>query len=438
MLIQYLTDTLAPLTAQPRQILLALSGGLDSRVLLDLLASYRDQYPQHDYSVCHVHHGLQADADKWAAQCQVWAEQAGFSFILKHVTLDPELSTEHAAREARYQAFQELLQPHGLVLTAQHSDDQVETFFLALKRGSGLEGLAGMPTVRKLGKGLLVRPLLAASRAQLHHYARQKGLAWVEDPSNQDTHFDRNFIRQQWLPEADARWPGFRTAVQRTQQLCQEQAALLATFVAPLVENAIDTDNSLSLAHLPLTDLALCRAMLRHWLKYHDLILTQAQLNTLIQDVVQARADANPQLSVDGKSIRRYQQRLYLIADSADVTAWQGKLTPQSPLHLPDGLGRLVLLPYTERAHGLALGPLPQSWLSVQFNPSGLSAHPAGRQGRRKLKKLYQEYGIPSWRRRRLPILCDERGVIAVADCFVSQSAVGKVWRLVWERENTA
>ncbi|SIO00568.1 tRNA lysidine(34) synthetase TilS [Salinivibrio sp. ES.052] len=433
MLYHQLCDCLAPLTTTPRQIILALSGGLDSRVLLDLLAQYCDQHPQHRYRVVHVHHGLQAQADQWAAQCQHWAEQAGFDYRVEYVELDDALSIEHAAREARYQALQQHLEPEGLVLTAQHSDDQIETFFLALKRGSGLDGLAGMPEVRPLGQGLLVRPLLAQSRASLASYASSHRLNWIDDPSNQQTRFDRNFLRQHWLPQAGARWPGFRQAVQRTQRLCAEQSSLLTRFIAPIVENALSDSGALSIAVLPQEDPALTHALLRYWLKRHELVLTYAQLQALIRDVVYAKQDANPCLTIADVSIRRYQQQLYVVTPCADLSQWQGELAPGQPLTLPDGLGQLHLLPYEAIASGLALGRLTSSRLNVHFEPSGLSMHPVGRQGRRKLKKLYQEAGIPSWLRRRQPIICDDQGVIAVADHFVSQSASGQQWRLVWQ-----
>lgn len=433
MLYQQLCDCLAPLTTTPRQIILALSGGLDSRVLLALLAQYRDQHPQHCYRVVHVNHGLQLQAEQWARQCQHWAAQAGFDCRVEHVELDSALSLEHAAREARYQALQQHLEPEGLVLTAQHSDDQVETFFLALKRGSGLDGLAGMPEVRPLGHGWLVRPLLAQSRAALASYASSHGLSWIDDPSNQQTRFDRNFLRQHWLPQADARWPGFRQAVQRTQRLCAEQSSLLTRFIAPIVENAVSDSGALPIAVLPQADPAMAHALLRHWLKRYKLVLTYAQLQVLIRDVIHAKQDANPCLTIADVSIRRYQQQLYVVTPCADLSQWQGELTLEQPLTLPDGLGQLHLLPFEATAPGLALGPLT-STLKVHFNPSGLAMHPVGRQGRRKLKKLYQEAAIPSWLRRRQPIVCDDQGVVAVADHFVRLGASGQQWRLVWQR----
>lgn len=436
MLYHQLSDTLAPLTSAPRQVVLALSGGLDSRVLLELLTQYRDQHPQHDYLVVHVHHGLHPDADRWAEQCQMWADNAGFRCCVERVRLDTSLSVEHAARQARYQAIAHLIEPNGLVLTAQHSDDQVETFFLALKRGSGLEGLAGMPAVRALGQGYLVRPFLTQSRASLEAYARQHQLDWVDDPSNQDTRFDRNFLRQHWLPQADTRWPGFRKAVQRTQLLCAEQASLLARLIEPMVTQAETEAGSLPITALPQDDLALTQAMLRHWLKRHSITLTQAQLQALLFDVINAKPDANPSLSVGTVSIRRFQQQLYIVMPDADLSQWQGTLTSESPLVLPDGLGTLYLLPYSSTAKGLALGDLASRALHVHFNPRGLSIHPAGRQGRRKLKKLYQEAGIPSWLRRRQPIICDGETVVAIADRYVSQTASGKQWRLVWQHES--
>ncbi|NVJ58135.1 MAG: tRNA lysidine(34) synthetase TilS, partial [Vibrionaceae bacterium] len=200
------------------RIVLAFSGGVDSRVLLDLLTQYHKE-KQVDCLAVYVHHGLSSNADDWLARCQMWATQSGIDFIAEHVQLNANgESLEACAREARYQALRQHLNANDLLLTGQHSDDQLETFLLALKRGSGPKGLSAMGEATALGEATIVRPLLSVSRAQIEHYAQQQGLEWVEDESNQDTRFDRNFIRHQISPLLTQRWPHFAQSVNRSAQ----------------------------------------------------------------------------------------------------------------------------------------------------------------------------------------------------------------------------
>lgn len=251
MLFPLFEKSLCPYTASPRQIVLAFSGGVDSRVMLELLAIYRDKYPQHHYLAVHIHHGLSSNADLWLCQCEAWATDARIPFKGVRVTLAHKgESIEKAAREARYAAILGEVENNALILVAQHADDQAETFLLALKRGSGPAGLASMPACRKLGHAELFRPLLTATREQIENYANEAGLSWIEDESNRDSRFDRNFIRNEWLPSARERWPGINKAINRTAQLCAEQEALLDVLLQEFDQKVVNQNGSLSIERL--------------------------------------------------------------------------------------------------------------------------------------------------------------------------------------------
>lgn len=424
-------------TAVPRQIALALSGGLDSRVMLDLLASYRDIHPQHDYVVIHVHHGLSPHADNWLAQCELWSQEAGFRFLAQRVTLEYQgESLEKVAREARYQAIEAAITAGALLLTAQHADDQSETFLLALKRGSGPAGLAAMPSVRPLGRGELLRPFLQISRNEIEQYALSQGLNWVDDESNLDCRFDRNFIRHTWLPLAQQRWPGITKAINRAASLCAEQEALLDELLSPHDKQVRREDGGLSITALKGYSLKMQLALVRRWCKYNAaMTLSQAQLQQVFHCVIDASQDANPKITIKQWQIRRFQDRLYLVADFIDVTDWQGELITDESLELPDKIGLLTLTRQND-SQGLQL-TLPESGQTVRvhFNSQGILAHPLGRQGRRKLKKLFHEYGIPSWQRKRTPLIFYGDKLAAVADLFVCNGFEGNQCQLIWHKK---
>ncbi len=416
------------------QIVLALSGGLDSRVMLDLLANYAKQYPQYDYLVIHVHHGLSPNADDWLAACRQWTKAAGFYFKGIRVSLKTEgESLENAARKARYHAILQEVKDGAFILTGQHAEDQCETFLLALKRGSGPKGLAAMPVFRPLAHAFLFRPLLTASRTDISEYAKEKNLNWLNDESNFDTRFDRNFIRQTWLPIASARWGGLTQAINRSAKLCAEQEALIDELLAPYDEKLIQADGSFCLIKYHQLSEKIQSAMLRRWLdKIGVTSVSFARLYQIQSNLIGAAEDANPILKLGNWQIRRFRKRLYAINAFLDVSGWQAELTPNMPLVLPDKLG-LIGLYQKPRENSLSLRqPKDNTLIRVSFDPKGLSAHPSGRQGKRKLKKLFQEYGLPSWQRQRTPLIFYGETLVAVAGLFVCEGFLGTDLYLDW------
>ncbi len=214
--------------ADCQQVLVAYSGGVDSSVLLHMLVEIARQRSNLSVRAAYVHHGLSPYADQWAQHCLTTCLQWGIPCTVLTVTVDArKQGIEAAARAVRYQALQTHLYPDETLLTAQHLDDQCETFLLALKRGSGPAGLSAMATQARLGANQVLRPLLDVSRTQLEAYAHFHQLCWVDDESNLDHRYDRNFLRGQILPALTQRWPHFATAVARSAQLCAEQEQLL-------------------------------------------------------------------------------------------------------------------------------------------------------------------------------------------------------------------
>lgn len=423
-------------TPTPRQIILAFSGGMDSRVMLDLLAIYRDIHPQHHYLVIHVHHGLSHNADKWLNQCQEWVYELDFAFKSIKVFVDQDgKSIEQSARQARYKAIEDLADDNALVLTAHHADDQAETFLLALKRGSGVTGLAAMPEIRKLGKTDLLRPLLSVYRYEIESYAEQQGLSWIDDESNFDCRFDRNFIRQEWMPMAQTRWPGIVKNINRCASLCAEQEALIDELLCEHDKKITDVENALIIGVLLTYSEKMQVALLRRWLKKNaGISISAVQIQQVFKSMINASEDANPIMELLDFQLRRYQQKLYLLPCLMDVSGWQSELNINQILNLPNGIGSLELKSF-DGNKGLALkAPNQDEKIYVSFDPQGISAHPLGRQGKRKLKKLFQEYGVPSWQRKRTPLIFYGDKLAAVADLFVCKGFEGQDLELIWSK----
>ena len=212
--------------------LIAFSGGLDSTALLSLLAKLRENRPHFQLRAIHIHHGLSANADHWAQHCTQLCAHLDIPLIIEKVNVDKSKGTEGGAREARYQAIVRHLQPNEMLLTAHHLQDQTETFLLALKRGSGIQGLGAMQPQSAVYNLPVFRPLLNFTRQQLEDYVRSENLPWVEDESNDDNRYDRNFLRNQVLPLLRNRWAHFDQAVRRSAQHCFEQQQLINELLA--------------------------------------------------------------------------------------------------------------------------------------------------------------------------------------------------------------
>jgi len=199
---------LADLAGRPDRYVIALSGGLDSTVLTHALATAHDERSTPVLAV-YVDHGLQKESAVWSRHCAAFAATLGIEFLSVQADVDEHSGTgpEAAAREGRYAVLQTLIRTGDWLLSAHHKDDQAETLLLNLMRGSGPAGLAGIAEVRPFSVAWLVRPLLSVSQRELRDYATEHELDWIDDPSNQDRHFDRNYLRHEVMPRLEARWP---------------------------------------------------------------------------------------------------------------------------------------------------------------------------------------------------------------------------------------
>ncbi|QPB42046.1 tRNA lysidine(34) synthetase TilS [Rodentibacter haemolyticus] len=389
--------------------LIALSGGLDSGVLLSLFAKYRKKQPHFHLRAIHIHHGLSPNADSWAKHCQTLCDKFDISLIIEYVQIDRCNGIEAGAREARYNAIRRHLQADELLATAHHLNDQTETFFLALKRGSGLRGLGAMQTHSEMFGMNIFRPLLNFTREQLENYAQIENLIWVNDESNNDNRYDRNFLRNRVLPILRERWAYFDRVVQRSAQHCFEQQQLIDELLQETFSKHCQTQTEFNLCHFVQYSRAKQTALLRMWLTENDCEMpSKRQLEQLIQDVILAKEEANPQFHLGEKVVRRYQSCLYLTDNFADLA--QICLEMKEPnLILPDNLGELHLQ-RTEKIfifhwqqYSVELLPTTRP-IQIRFSYSGkIKHHP--KRPREEIKKVWQELGVPPWQRHRIPLI---------------------------------
>ncbi|MCU7845429.1 MAG: tRNA lysidine(34) synthetase TilS [Candidatus Thiodiazotropha sp. (ex Monitilora ramsayi)] len=400
----------------------ALSGGVDSCVLIHLLVSIRQVLPW-SFQAIHVNHGLQEEADRWQEFCESLC--AEYQVPVQTVSLGlrpkPGESLEAVAREARYKAIAGVMGAGALVLTAQHQDDQAETLLLQLLRGSGPAGIAGMPVVSRFDPGWLARPLLDYSRGSLEDYAEEHQLQWLEDPSNRDLRFDRNFIRREVMPLLKSRWPSAPVTLSRAAGFSGELQSLAKEEAQSDLASVLLQDRSgLSIQALRCLSSVRLRNLLRYWLNQQGASMPHSKKLTRIeQEVVNGRPDAKPQVVWGEWQVRRYRDRLLLSRLPADIVPpstmiWEDK----RQLLLPGELGKLYTEPGSD---GISAGRWAEARVEVRFRVGGERCLPAGQAHRRQLKKLFQEWGIPPWERSRLPLIYLDGELAAIPERMVCQ-----------------
>ena len=450
------------LTTKPMQIVLAYSGGLDSHVLLHLLARYQQRYPQHAYLAVHVHHGLSDNADTWLDHCQQTAAALGINFIAEKVVLNvgSRESLEAQARTARYQAIAKHLNDGSLLLLGQHLDDQLETFLLQLKRGAGVKGLSAMAAQMPFSLQAncqIVRPLLIHPQQALVDYASQVQLSWVEDESNNNQSYDRNFLRHQIIPSLKQRWPGIAHAVHRSAELCAEQQALSDEIAEIDLVTCAHSFSGLNIAELDKLSKIRRNNVIRFWLAGQQLPMpSRHHLDKVWLEVVNAADDANPQLSWQAGQFRRYQGVLYnqqQYAALKDVVITL-EHTQSQRIALPDNIGTLHLQGSIQDSIQGKSGvdssnaiddddsgycvkaPLADDKVTIRFRGEG-KCHPIGRNGSRSIKKLYQEYQVAPWLRDRIPLIYYGEELVCAVGLWICkgyEAQEGLCWHVTRER----
>lgn len=397
-------------------ILIGYSGGLDSRVLLQLAC---ERYGAAALTAIHVHHGRSPNADAWQRHCEASCAALGVACHTERV--DATLGAggpEARARAARYAVFARLLSAGDLLLLAHHADDQAETLLYRLLR-TGRP--AGMPAARRLGEGRLERPLLHFPRARLREFAIARGLGWIEDESNATLHPDRNYLRHRVLPAIAGRWPDATARLCRAAELATAavdlQRELAAMDLATLGERAERVGRSLELDLLLALPAHRRDNLLRHWLPSPEVPEPGAgALASLVADLAPAAADAAPLVTWPGGQWRRFRRRLYLLPagwGAAPVGAdgpW--RWSPAQPLALPDGA---LLSARPAPGRGLRGG----DELLVRYRRGGERVQPQGRAASNTLKKILHEQGLEPWLRDRVPLIERAGRLIAVGDLFV-------------------
>jgi tRNA(Ile)-lysidine synthase len=388
------------------------SGGIDSTALLHALSQSPCLYSK--LAAIHVNHGLSPKADAWELLCAEVCKTLSIPFQSFKPDFPKHANIEEEARKARHGVFLSLLDKDDGLILAHHENDQAETLLLNLFRGAGIDGLAAMPEEKSFGKAVLYRPLIDISRQVLEEYVALHELEYVEDESNTDVRYSRNFIRQDVMPLLTKRWPGVVSNLNRTTKLCQGVKLNNLELAKQDMGNQSLQDDKLAIEPLKGLPPERISNILRVWLQFHGVRLPAfKRLQQLIDDVIFAGPDASPIMAWDGIDIRRYKDRLYLIelktSEPPHNVSWS---TFPSSIHV-DGVG---LLTAVEAHQGCRI--LPHCKIDIRFREHGETIKWHGQT--KSLKKCFQAWNFPPWQRDKIPLIYIDGKLAIVGEKAIS------------------
>ncbi|CEZ19839.1 tRNA(Ile)-lysidine synthase [Candidatus Methylopumilus planktonicus] len=388
-----------------KSMTVALSGGIDSVVLLHLIHQLQ-KTQTFTLKASHVHHGLSKNADKWVTFCEKLCRKLSIPLDVNYVKL-PQKKSLGIEGEARRLRYEKLLQSKSdLVVLAHHEDDQAETFLLQLIRGAGVKGLSSMAHFDDSRR--LWRPLLNASKIDIESYAKKHKLKWIEDESNQNIDFDRNFIRSKFLPILKERFNHIIKVISRSSSHLAEAQHLLDDLAQIDLKSSLKSDNykhKLNVKTLDKLSNARAKNALRFWLEMNDQLMPSRDLlDELLRQVLTAKKDAELKIQLSKEfEIRRYQDEIYIVPKNLQTNKnyeiiWAG----ESEIILPNGQ---KLTFKKVKGRGIQLKFLKGKNLIIRNRQGGESFKPDSKRPTKKIKQLLQESDLPPWERDFLPLI---------------------------------
>ena len=415
---QHIKATLAQLPHIPNNIYIGYSGGVDSHVLLHACAMLPDIKPK--IIAVYIHHGLQTLADSWAEHGEKITKDLDIKFLMCAVNAAANSgeSPEEAARNARYTAFQTLINENDVLLLAQHQEDQLETVLLQLFRGSGLRGLSGMPEKNHFGTGWMLRPLLHVSKQYINAYALTHHLQWIEDPSNQDTVYDRNFLRKEIIPILKTRWPSLDKTVSRSALHCAQSEEFMSSLAKVNFQHVLNqSDQSIDIALLQIYTDTQQRSILREWFELLDMKMpSQNTIERILNDVIGAKENHSPQLKLHDITLRRHHGKLMALrkeCEAFEPCEWRNK---NHSLILSNNMKLTLSIEHK----GISKTYWDNARITLKMRQGGEKIRLPYRQGHHDLKKLFQDATIPPWQREVMPLIYLDDKLAAVGNLWIA------------------
>ncbi|CAL4319222.1 tRNA lysidine(34) synthetase TilS [Buchnera aphidicola] len=401
-----------------KKFLVAYSGGLDSTVLLHKLLELKKRYSSIKLRAIHINHNLHPSSNFWVEFCQKECDKFGVKLIIKKIFLSKTTGIEEKARLLRYKKIIKNSYPNEIILTAHHLDDQIETFFLCLKRASGSKGLSGISEIIHLSKNKIIRPFLKIKKCQLKKIAIENQLIWIKDPSNKNIQFERNFLRKEIIPKFKKRWPFFLKNCYKSMLIFKEQESIINQLITEKIKNLSLINNGLNITQLKKINKPIQKLILRNWIKKNSLICPNNNfIKQIFIQLVSNKNKKNIKICFKNFEIQKYNDALYWTKTfpsiKKEILLWKNF---KNSINLPYNLGKLIInklgmkIPYPKEKENIQIRFHVKKNEKIFFSEQKKAI---------TIKKIWQMYSIPPWLRNKIPILYYDNQLISALGVFV-------------------
>ena len=403
---------------------IALSGGVDSMVLLDLLS--KTKRSSDAIKAIHINHNLHDSSKEWVDFVKEACKEYKLPLIIKSINPKQEgFGLEAEARDQRYKKFKEVILDNECLLTAHHLDDQIETILFRIFRGTGLDGLRSIRKKTKFGKGFLCRPLINVPREAIEQYAKLNNIKWIEDPSNKNIDFDRNYLRNNIIPSIKKRWPKAQTTITRLSSLAENNQKLLHELAKEDI-GEIEKFNVIDLGILSNKSSLRINNIFRFMILKNNMGIPSLKvLENVIETLINAKSDS-PIVTWDGCSIRRYKNTLYFFNPDLkqdEIRPFKMKWFIDETLNLGGDRGSIQAR--FIKGEGIALNKCRKN-LEIKYRKGGEQINPSGHKITKSLKNLFQENNVLPWVRGQIPLVYLDEDLISVGDLWFNQDYKAK------------
>ena len=403
---------------------IALSGGVDSMVLLDLLSKAKRSSDV--IKAIHINHNLHESSKEWVDFAKDACKKYKLPLIIESINPKQEgFGLEADAREQRYKKFKEIILDNECLLTAHHLDDQIETMLFRIFRGTGLDGLRSIRKKAKFGKGLLCRPLINIPREAIEQYAKLNDIKWIEDPSNKNIDFDRNYLRNNIVPSIKKRWPNAQKTITRLSSLAENNQKLLHELAKEDI-GEIEKFNVLDIGILSNKSSLRINNIFRFMILKNKMGMPSLKvLENGIDTLINAKSDS-PTITWDGFSIRKYKNTLYFFNPDLkqdEIRPLKMKWFIDQTINLGGNRGSIQAR--FIKGQGIALNKCPKS-LEIKYRKGGEQIKPSGHKITKSLKNLFQENNVLPWVRDQIPLFYLDEELISVGDLWFNQDYKAK------------
>ena len=272
-----------------KKIYVAFSGGPDSSAMIHLISKMKTDMKIAPQAI-HINHNLSDKSDDWESHCKNVCLDLNIDLITESVQIKSEGGgIESAARKSRYKIFKSILKEDEQIILAHHSDDVAETILMRMLRGTGIEGIEGPKQKRNLGNGILIRPFLEVSKKQILEYLKENKVDFIEDDSNKDNKFDRNFLRNKIFPLLEDRWNNFPQRLNKMSSIIQDRnknySDLMMNEYQNLISKEIEIKKLKKVSRLIICDI------LRYSIKECNIALPNSKI---MEEILKTFLDSNP------------------------------------------------------------------------------------------------------------------------------------------------